>query len=79
MPIIKEYGKTNGEKRQKLFDRISPLYLFTKTSIFSDPIGGPKLDHYTVDYIKAQYAHYFVSWVEEDAKKFILQEKKPNS
>jgi hypothetical protein len=75
MPVIKGHGKTNAEKREKLFDRISPIYLFTKTSVFSDPIGEPKLDQRTVAYIKAQYTNYFKSWVEVDARKFILNEK----
>lgn len=66
---------TNQQRREQLFDRISPLYLFTHTSVFNDPISGPKLDQYTVEYIKANYARYFISWVEEDAKKYILNQK----
>lgn len=75
MSILKGSGRTNGEKRKKLFDRISPNHLFTHTSIFSDPIGADKLDSYTVEHIKKQYSTYFKNWVEEDARKFILQEK----
>lgn len=66
---------TNKHRRQQLFERLTPHHLIYYTSIFHDPISGPKLDPYTVDYIKAEYARYFISWIEPDAKKFILNEK----
>jgi hypothetical protein len=70
----KKHG-TIKQKKERLYDRITPYHVFNSTSIFNDPIGGPKLDKYTVDYIKANYANYFVSWIENDAKAFLLTDK----
>ena len=70
MPKI---NNTLKERKQKLFERLTPEYLFSKTSVFSNmPSGFPQLDEKTLDHIKKQYKIYFNSWIEDEAKKFLL-------
>lgn len=66
---------TIKQRKAELYMRISPEHLFNKTSIFHTPVGTPQLDQFTVDYIKTSYTRYFKSWLELDAKQFLLNEK----
>lgn len=67
-------NKTNSERRKLLFARISPEHLFSNTAVFSGS-PGIVLDAATVEHIKTQFRIYFDSWVRDDAKKFILNDK----
>jgi hypothetical protein len=73
MPKI---NNTYDERKQKLYERITPEHIFNSTSIAKNPIGDKPLDPYTVEHIKRQYQIYFNSWIKEDAEAFLLNNKK---
>lgn len=67
--------KTKKQRKQKLHSMLQPTHLFQQTSIFTNPIGAPPLDKYTVEHIKHQFDLWFNSWIAEDLKEFLLDNK----
>lgn len=61
--------RTLREKKENIKELVSPDHIFNRTSIFHNPIGGKKLDEYTIDHIKKQFELWFNSWVKEDLDK----------
>lgn len=62
---------TKKDRARQLRERIDPDYLFNNTSVFSQGIGMPPFDPYTIDQIKASYALYFYSWIKEDLEQLL--------
>lgn len=69
-------NNTHKERRELLYERLTPEYLFNTTSVFSQlPKGFPQLDAETLNHVRNNYKRYFESWVKDEAKKFILNDK----
>lgn len=54
--------------KKNIRDKMNLDHLMDHTSVFHDPVGGPKLDTVTVEYIKQQYRIWFNSWIADDIK-----------
>lgn len=57
---------TKKQRREELKERLTPEYLEERTCVFSNPMGGQKLDPYTVEQIKKSYKMYFNSWIKHE-------------